>query len=243
MAKSIRVLRDQFFLFMLIICAILLVARLTYLYLANPENFPISTFKIEANYQHITRQCLERIMEKYTHEGFFSISVKDLRAELSALEWADNIAVVRVWPDTLKIKVVEKRPVAIWNHVLMTQDGLLFDLSPSEWQKEANAEHLPELNGPKDQQLVVLQMFQKLSKLSESYGLQANSLALRDNEAWELGLENGVLLRLGKKDMAMRLQRFCLAYSAIFGDKLERLAVVDLRYIHGMAAQWKDTSK
>ena len=243
MAKTKRILRDQFFLSMLVVSAVLLMARLTYLYVANPENFPISTFKIEANYQHITRKCLEEILEKYTHEGFFSISVKDLRAELSALYWADTVNVERIWPDTLKIKVVEKRPVAIWNHVLMTEDGLLFDLSTSEWQKEANAEHLPELNGPKDQQLDVLQMYRKLSKLSENYGLQASSLALRDNRAWELGLTNGVLLRLGKQDIESRLERFCLTYSAVFGDKLERLAVVDLRYIHGMAAQWKDSTK
>lgn len=239
MLKPVR-MRDQFFLSMLVVCAVLLMARLAYLYLADPINYPISTFKVEANYQHITRNCLEKILEKYTHKGFFSISVRDLHAELSALEWADKIKVERIWPDTLKIKVVEKRPVAIWNRVLMTEDGLLFDLSPAEWQKEANVEHLPELNGPKDQQVEVLQMFRKLSKLSESYGLHTNSLALRDNQAWELGLGNGVLLRLGKRDIESRLERFCLAYSAIFGDKFDRLAVVDLRYMHGMAAKWKE---
>ncbi|MCX7090363.1 MAG: cell division protein FtsQ/DivIB [Legionellales bacterium] len=239
MLKPVR-MRDQFFLSMLVVCALLLMGRLAYLYLADPINYPISTFKVEANYQHITRNCLEKILEKYTHKGFFSISVRDLHAELSALEWADKIKVERIWPDTLKIKVVEKRPVAIWNRVLMTEDGLLFDLSPAEWQKEANVEHLPELNGPKDQQVEVLQMFRKLSKLSESYGLHTNSLALRDNQAWELGLGNGVLLRLGKRDIESRLERFCLAYSAIFGDKFDRLAVVDLRYMHGMAAKWKE---
>jgi cell division protein FtsQ len=243
MEKPTRIRRDQFFLSMLVVCALLLVARLTYLYLANPKNFPINTFKIEANYQHITRNRLEGILEKYTHKGFFSISVRDLQSELAALYWADEVAIERVWPDTLKIKLVEKRPVAIWNHVLMTEDGLLFDLTTKQWQKEANIEHLPVLSGPKDQQLDVLQMFQKLSKLSEKFGLQANSLALRDNRAWELGLSNGVLLRLGKRDIESRLQRFCVSYSAVFGDKLERLAVVDLRYIHGMAAQWKDSNK
>ena len=243
MAKPARTLRDQFFLSMLVVCAVLLMARLSYLYLANPENFPISTFKIEASYQHITRKTLEGILEKYTHKGFFSISVRDLRAELTDLYWTDTVDVARIWPDTLKIKIIEKRPVAIWNHVLLTADGLLFDLSPAEWQKEANAEHLPELNGPKNQQLDVLQMFQKLSKLSENFGLHANSLALRDNRAWELCLTNGLLLRLGKRDVESRLHRFCLSYSVVFGDKFDQLAAVDLRYVHGMAAQWKDTPK
>lgn len=243
MAQVRKTLRDHFFLSMLVVCALLLMARLAYLYLANAENFPINTFKIEANYQHITRKCLEDILEKYTRQGFFSISVRELRNELTALNWADKVSVERIWPDILKIVVTEKQPVAIWNHVLMTEDGLLFDLSPKEWRKETTSDHLPELIGPKDQQLEVLQMFRKLSKLSELYGLHASSLALRDNQAWELGLTNGVLLRLGKRDIESRLQRFCASYSVVFGDKLEHLAVVDLRYIHGMAAQWKESTK
>ena len=243
MSHARKTMRDHFFLSMLVVCALLLMARLAYLYLANAENFPISTFKIEANYQHITRKCLENILEKYTHQGFFSISVRELRTELAALNWADKVEVERIWPDVLKIVVTEKQPIAIWNHVLMTADGLLFDLSTNEWRKETNVEHLPELSGPKGQQLDVLQMFRKLSKLSDIYGLHASSLALRDNQAWELGLSNGVLLRLGKRDVESRLQRFCVSYSAVFGDKLEHLAVVDLRYIHGMAAQWKESTK
>ncbi|HVT63470.1 MAG TPA: cell division protein FtsQ/DivIB [Legionellaceae bacterium] len=243
MEGQARKIRDQFFLSMLVVCALLLVARLTYIYLANPENYPINTFKIEANYQHISREQLEKILERYGHEGFFSIPIHQLRNDLSVLEWASDIHVERIWPDILKIRVVEKRPVAIWNRVLMTEDGLLFDLSPSEWQKETTEEHLPELSGPENQQLDVLQMFQKLSKLSEKYGLRASSLALKDNQAWELGLTNGVILRLGKRDMALRLTRFCEAYPIVFADKLEQLAAVDLRYVHGMAAQWKETTK
>ena len=82
-----------------------------------------------------------------------------------------------------------------------------------------------------------------MSKLSEMYGLHTNSLALRDNQAWELGLANGMVLRLGKRDVELRLTRFCRAYPVVFAEKLEQLAAVDLRYIHGMAAQWKDAAK
>ncbi|MCR9191968.1 MAG: cell division protein FtsQ/DivIB [Gammaproteobacteria bacterium] len=243
MAALTRRFRDQFFLSMLIACALLLVARLSYIYVANPETYPINTFKIVANYQHITRQQIEQILEKYAHAGFFSISVRQLRTDLLALDWAKAVRVERIWPDTLKVRVEEKQPVAIWNHVLLTEDGLLFDLSSSEWQKESAGSSLPELTGPKDQQLDVLQMYRKLSKLSDGYGLHASSLALLDNQAWELGLANGVVLRLGKRDLELRLTRFCRAYPVVFAEKLEQLVAVDLRYIRGMAAQWKDATK
>jgi cell division protein FtsQ len=162
------------------------------------------------------------------------LSVHKLQQDLLSLDWADRVSIERVWPDTLKITVVEKEPVAYWNHELMTGDGKLFRLG-----KEQMDLKLPELSGPKNQQLDVLQNYQKLSKLLSSYGLHAASLQLRDNQAWELALTNGVQLHLGKRDLEQRLQRFCKAYPTVFADKPERLLSVDLRYARGMAVQWK----
>lgn len=242
MTLSLRQLRDHVFLWMSIICALLLMTRLAYLYLENPKNYPINTFKIIANYRHVTREQLETILKRYDQEGFFSIPVGQLSAELSTIPWVKSVDVGHIWPDTLKIKVIEKKPVAIWNQRLMMRDGELFEGTASDWQQETD-EALPELTGPKDQQLDVLQMFQKLSKLLLTYGLRANSLVLRDNQSWELKLANGVVLRLGKRDIERRILRFCQAYPVVFADKIEHLSVVDLRYVHGMAAQWKETNK
>ncbi len=44
---------------------------------------------------------------------------------------------------------------------------------------------------------------------------------------------------LGKKEIAARLTRFCKAYPAVFAEKADQLASVDLRYSRGMAVQWK----
>ena len=44
---------------------------------------------------------------------------------------------------------------------------------------------------------------------------------------------------MAKRDLEKRLLRFCRAYPAVFADKSEQLASVDLRYARGMAVQWK----
>ena len=67
-------------------------------------------------------------------------------------------------------------------------------------------------------------------------------MKLRDNQAWELTLRNGVELHLGKRDLEKRLLRFCKAYPAVFAEKLNLLSSVDLRYARGMAVQWKQGS-
>lgn len=219
---------------LLIACALFLAARLLYLYLADPQRFPVSTVKIAASYQHMSHKELETVLEKYLSSSFFLLPVTRLHAELSALEWTQQAEVERVWPDTLKITLVEKIPVAAWNDALLTRDGKIFNEGAAK-----NDILLPHLKGPVKQQEEVLQVYEKMSKILSVYGLQPASLEWRENRAWELGLSNGVQLRLGKRDLETRIIRFCKAYPAVFGEKPEQLVSVDLRYPRGMAVQWK----
>ncbi len=219
----------------LIVCALLLTARLVYSFLADAQRFPVNTVKIAATYEHITRKQLESVLAHYLSSSFFLLPVYRLQQDLLALDWSEQVTVDRDWPDTLKITLVEKAPVAVWNDALMTSEGGVFQIG-----KDLSETNLPRLSGPNQQQKDVLQIYQKLSKLLTTYGLHAVSLQLRDNQAWELSLSNGVQVRLGKRDLEKRLLRFCRAYPAVFADKPEQLIRVDLRYARGMAVQWKE---
>lgn len=220
----------------LVLSMLLLSGRLLYLLACDAGRFPINTVKIAASYDHITRQDLEKILSPHLRQGFFGFSAKQLTYDLQQLAWCQAANVERIWPDILKITVVERVPVAIWNKALMTATGEVF--RPTEGETSL-LESLPHLSGPEAQKNEVLQNFQKLSKLLSLYGLSASALKLRNNQAWELSLKNGILLRLGKSELETRVKRFCRAYPAVFADKPEQLTSVDLRYARGMAVQWK----
>lgn len=234
MSMDTERIRYASFLTLLVICALLLSARMIYLFLADPQRFPVDTVKISASYQHITRKQIESILTSYLGDSFVVLPVARLQADLTALDWTDHVQVERIWPGTLKITLVESSPVAVWNDALITAEGNLINIG-----EEPNYLALPKLSGPKQQQSDVLQIYEKLSKLLSIYGLHASALQLRDNQAWELSLSNGVQLRLGKRDLEKRLTRFCKAWPAVFADKSEQLSSVDLRYARGMAVQWK----
>lgn len=222
---------------LLIACALFLAARLIYLYVADPLRFPINTVKIAASYHHISHKELEAILEKHIDASFFAISISRLHGELSDLQWIKQAQVERIWPDILKITLVEKEPVAIWNTALITNEGEIFNEGGVSTDTA-----LPQLSGPTKQQQQVLQVYKKMSKILSTYGLQAASLSLRENHAWELTLGNGVQLYLGKNDLETKITRFCKAYPAVFADKPEQLASVDLRYPRGMAVRWKNNT-
>ncbi|MFZ4076830.1 MAG: cell division protein FtsQ/DivIB [Legionellaceae bacterium] len=235
MTSKIERLRFVSALLVLVLFALILIARLVYFALVDPLYFPLNRVKVAANYQHITRAELESVLSAHLGKSFFSLSTKELQTDLMKLTWAQSVEVKRVWPDTLKIQLIERVPIAVWNNVLMSADGTLF----AQEKDETVASVLPQLRGPQTQQKEVLQIYKKLSKLLVNYGLSVASLQLSESQAWELSLMNGIVLRLGKRDLEERLHRFCRAYPAVFADKPEQLSSVDLRYARGMAVQWK----
>ena len=237
--KEARPIRSTGLLTVLVFFALLLTARLVYFFLSDAQRFPITTVKIAASYEHINRKQLETILSTYLRYSFFTLSVSQLNSALMGLDWTKEVKIEREWPDTLKITLVEKIPAAIWNDELMTLDGEVFNVG----QDQRADLKLPLLGGPANQQLDVLQIYQKLSQLLSSFGLHASALQLRENQAWELTLANGVQLHLGKRDLEARLQRFCKAYPVVFADKPEQLDSIDLRYARGMAVQWKQQTE
>lgn len=238
MAANKERLRYATFLMLLIAFALILLARLVYLYVADAQRFPINTVKISASYQHIDRKQLQSVLARYLDASFFSLPVHLLYNDLASFDWADKVLIERVWPDTLKITLIEKMPVATWNNAMMTKQGELFSN-----HSEIIDSTLPHLSGPDNQQKEVLQVYEKMSKILTMHGLQATALEWRNNQAWELTLANGVQLHLGKRDLETRIMQFCKAYPAVFAERSDQLASVDLRYPRGMAVQWKKIEK
>lgn len=218
----------------LLMLSFLLGARLVYLFLADKTRFPINTVKIVSEQKYLSHKELDTILEKYWSYSFFSLPVSKLKAELSSFSFIHKVEIERIWPDILKISLVEKTAIALWNQALITDEGLIFE----EDKTRLNGD-LPHLYGPQNKPKEVLQIYKKMSKILSANGLSIAHLAWRDNQAWDLILTNGVELRLGKEDLEKRIKRFCKAYPAVFGEHPEQLVAVDLRYPRGMAVEWK----
>jgi len=214
--------------------ALLLLARLFYVYLGDVRRFPIHTFKVDANYQHVMKDEISAVLARYDKVSYFYLSTKQLQHDLLALEWVDIAEVNRIWPDVVVIHLIEKRPFLIWNGSLLTEKGQIFSVGhvPSDLK-------LPTLNVPKNQIEEALLIYPKLSKLVKECGLTLTGITLHENQAWELLFGNGIAVRLGRQAILQRLERFCEVYPTVFASKAEQISHVDLRYAHGMAVQWK----
>ena len=65
-------------------------------------------------------------------------------------------------------------------------------------------------------------------------GRSPTEIALSARRAWQVKLDNGVLLELGRAEAAERLNRYVIAYAAVPSLQLAN-ARVDMRYQSGLA--------
>jgi cell division protein FtsQ len=68
--------------------------------------------------------------------------------------------------------------------------------------------------------------------------LTVKNLVLSERFAWQVQLNNGIKLNLGRQEFINRLQRFINLYPLLQQDERD-INYVDLRYDTGMAVGWQ----
>ena len=61
--------------------------------------------------------------------------------------------------------------------------------------------------------------------------------------AWDMTLQNGIDIRLGRREVADRTRLFLDVVAAIVSSKETEIAFVDMRYSNGFTIGWKDGSR
>ena len=112
---------------------------------------------------------------------------------------------------------------------------------------------LPQFFGPEGSELLALENYGNLNGLLEYSELAIEELVLSERFSWQLTLNDGVMLNLGREERVERIQRFMDVYPLIKlhlkqeaqeknnNKKQPKQAVdyIDLRYDTGLAVGWK----
>lgn len=220
----------------LIFKCVMVLASILVIYHINLANyFPIHTVRVYG-VRHTDRQALRKRLLPFVQQGFFALSVDSVRDHLLQMPWVADASVRRIWQDQLYIIISEKKAVAKWNELgLLTASGDLF----SEEDK-AYGKNLPHLLGPSGKQQLVLNNYQQISRLFAGLHLKIIRLELSQYLTWQILLDNGIILRVGHKDILTRLDHFVKVYPKIVGNRASQVAYIDLRYPNGVAVGWKN---
>lgn len=220
--------------------------------LVDQESLPVNSVVISGEMPYTQREDVLSAMNNINLGNFFQVDVNEIQSQVSALPWVYSVAVRKQWPNEVKIYVVDQTPVALWNgDFLLNKFGKAFQ---ADTQRLTQA--LPQFFGPEGSELLALENFINLNDLLEYRDLAIDELVLSERFSWQLTLNDGVMLNLGREERVKRVQRFMDLYPLIKTHleqqpkqknnhkKQLKQAVdyIDLRYDTGLAVGWKSVA-
>jgi len=167
------------------------------------------------------------------------VDLAGLQGSLEQLPWVDTVSVARVWPRGLQVRVVEQVAAARWgSNGLLNARGELF-LSESRFIPP----ELPRLSGPKGSEGMVAQRYLAIQGRLVEGGVRIAALRLDARGAWEIDLDNGVRVRLGRRQVDERFERFVAAALRLVVQRSAEMSYVDMRYTNGFAVGWRNGTR
>ena len=165
-----------------------------------------------------------------------SANLDDIRRAVESVPWVDHARVARRWPNSLHVTVTEQTAAARWGESgLLNTRGELFARAEAHVPAE-----LPRLSGPQGTESEVAQRFLSIQGHVLEAGMRIAALRLDDRGAWEMDLDSGVTVRLGRRDVDERLARFIHTASQVIARRLSEISYVDMRYSNGFAIGWRN---
>ena len=204
-------------------------------WLVDNKDAQIKHLAVLGEPKYTDEKAIIMAIKKADLSSFFDLDVTDVQHLVQELPWVATASVRKQWPDTLQVYVVEHQAVAVWNSdLLLNQHGEVFQAKSEQLDKR-----LPQLYGPEGSEHEAWTAYQQFDDMLSLNQLKLTSLALSERFSWQLWLDNGIRLNLGRKEKAKRVQRFIDVYPRMEKRADARVDVVDLRYDTGLAVSWK----
>lgn len=192
--------------------------------------FPLREVKVEGHLTHVTREQIKLIVAKHLKGNFFTLNLERTRDAFQKLPWARNVSVRRQWPDQIIVVVEEHDALARWgNMALVNTHGEIFHA--------ASDDDLPVFYGPGDGVMEVTKGYGLYSNALNKADIKIAQVSLSPRRAWEIKTDKGMLIVLGRVDVASRLEKFVKGYNSTIRQLNVAIKYADLRYPNGFAVR------
>ncbi|MGH8751487.1 MAG: cell division protein FtsQ/DivIB [Burkholderiales bacterium] len=187
--------------------------------------FDLRVVKVNGELEQVTQDEL-RVAARGLKGNFFTVDLDAARARFEKLPWVRGVSLRRQWPDQLEVTLEEQMPLARWD------GGGLVNIHGEIFAGEADA-RLPLFSGPAGSSREIAQAYASFAQLLQPHALVRVQLSAR--RAWQVRLDNGLVLALGREHMQARLQRFVAVHARTLGELQWQPTYADLRYDNGFA--------
>jgi cell division protein FtsQ len=197
---------------------------------------PVRVISMDGSFQRVSPTQIETAVAPFARAGFMSANLDDIQRAVEALPWVDHARIARQWPNSLHVTVTEQTAAARWGESgLLNTRGELFVRSATHVPAE-----LPRLSGPAGSESQVAQRYLAAQGRMLEAGMRIAAVRLDERGAWEMDLDSGITVRLGRRDVDERIDRFIRTTSQVIAHRLTEITYVDMRYSNGFAIGWRN---
>lgn len=198
--------------------------------------FPMRQVVVTGKLQQVTRTQLEYAARSAVTGNFFTTDLNAVRSAFEKLPWVRRADVRRRWPDSIELSLEEQVAVAKWKQA---DGGYRLVNSFGEVFVASSEETLPLFAGPEGTAAEMLSRYKDFNQSLLSLKRTAVEVNLSPREAWQIKLDDGLVLDLGREEnkhpIAERMQRFVAAYPEVREKLHLQPVLIDMRYPNGFA--------
>lgn len=216
-------------------------------YVLHLPVFPLRAVQLSAAPHQVNTAQIEAVVRDEVRGNFFTIDLESTRHAFEKLPWVRKVSVRRHFPWRLEVNLEEHVALAHWNGTgLVNTHGEVF--------AGAAEQALPNFIGQPDTAAEVARMYSAFGEQLAPLKQEIVQISLSPRRAWQLRLNSGMVLELGREQSQQRLARFVAVYPYSLGPVQQSYAIfnaentphengqqrtvnyVDLRYHNGFAA-------
>jgi len=196
----------------------------------------ITQVAVTGRFQRVSPIEVEQSVKARVRDiGLVSVDLAAVQRAVEQLPWVDSATVERQWPSTLNIRVTEQVPAARWGaNGLLNTRGELFISEARHIPPE-----LPRLSGPLGSEGEVARRYLAAQGALTEAGMRLTAVRLDSRGSWEFDLDNGITVRLGRRQVDERFTRFVQAGVGQIAAHASDINYIDMRYTNGFAIGWR----
>jgi cell division protein FtsQ len=196
---------------------------------------PVRRVVFSGDAPKLVRADLEAFAESIRGLPASGPSLAAIRDAARRLAWVRDATVRRRFPDTVEVAFEAHEPLARWSdEALVSVRGEVFTVE--------FAGALPRFRGNANAAAAMAHEYPAIAQALEPLAAKVAELRLSPRGAWEVVLDSGLVVALGRGDIHGRLARFVAAWPRL-PDEARSTTRADLRYGTGFALRLVERTK
>ncbi len=231
----------------LAVVAGLLLAGAALLWLARQPLFAIRVITIDGDVGRNSVSTIRANAAPRLAGNFLTLDLTAVRRAFESVPWVRHAVVQKVWPNRLRVRLEEHRPVALWggsepgSEKLVNSFGEVFEANVGDVEEET----LPTLEGPDGSAARVLAMHERLGPPFALLEARVEALQLSGRGSWGATLDTGAVVEIGRgsdEEVVARAARFVSTVRQVTSRYQRPLEYADLRHTDGYAVRLRGIS-